>query len=219
MGEMIQLTSEDEHLLTAYQATPKDTAKGGIVILQEIFGLTSHIRRVTDQYAEQGYLAIAPSLFDRVQADIILDYSDIDTGRSIMMGLDQNEVITDIKASVGAAQTAGNVAVIGYCWGGAMADLAACRVKIDAAVAYYGRMIVDWLDEQPGCPTIYHFGANDPYIPQDIIEKISNGRPDHPSYVYAEAGHGFNCDEREEFEPESAKLALDRTLEFLGRVL
>ncbi|MAF84821.1 MAG: dienelactone hydrolase family protein [Gammaproteobacteria bacterium] len=219
MGEMIQLTTEDGHLLAAYQATPKETPKGGIVIVQEIFGITDHIRRVTDQYAKHGYLAIAPSLFDRVRPDIVLDYSNIDEGRSIMMGLDQNQVVTDIKASVGAAQKAGKVAVIGYCWGGAIADLAACRLEIDAAVAYYGRMIVDWLDEQPRCPTIYHFGAKDPLIPQDVIEKISHARADNPSYVYADAGHGFNCDEREDFEPVSAKLALDRTLEFLGRVL
>ncbi len=219
MGEMIQLTTNDGHTLAGYRATPEassgETPKGGIVIVQEIFGITDHIRRVVDQYAEHGYIAIAPSLFDRVRPDIILDYSDVDEGRSTMMKLDPGDVMADIQATVTALRAAGKVAVIGYCWGGAIADLAACRLDIDAAVAYYGRMIVDWLDEQPQCPVIYHFGANDPLIPADMIETISNARPNHPSYIYADAGHGFNCDERDDFAPDSAKLALDRTLEFL----
>jgi carboxymethylenebutenolidase len=219
MGEMIQLTTDDGQSLDAYQATPAAAPKGGVVILQEIFGVTGHIRRVTDQYAEHGYLAIAPSLFDRVRPGIVLDYSNIEEARSIMTSLDLNNAVTDIQAAVTAARPAGKVAAIGYCWGGAMADLAACRLDIDAAAAYYGRMIVEWLDEQPRCPVIYHFGANDPLIPQETIEKISNARANHPSYVYADAGHGFNCDERDDFAPESAQLALDRTLEFLSQRL
>lgn len=215
MGEIIQLTTDDGHSLAAYRAMPSAAPKGGVVIVQEIFGITGHIRRVTDQYAEHGYLAIAPSLFDRVRPGIELDYSNIDEGRSVMTSLDLDDVVTDINAAVVAVRSAGKVAAIGYCWGGAMADLAACRLDIDAAVAYYGRMIVDWLDEQPKCPAIYHFGASDPLIPQDLIEKISSARVNHPSFVYAAAGHGFNCNERDDFAPRSAQLALDRTLEFL----
>lgn len=219
MGERIQLTTDDGHTLGAYQATPAAAPKGGVVILQEIFGITDHIRRVADQYAEHGYLAIAPSLFDRVRPDIVLDYSNVDEGRSIMTSLTLNAVITDTRAAVAAARPAGKVAAIGYCWGGAIADLAACRLDIDAAVAYYGRMIVEWLDEQPQCPAIYHFGANDPLIPADMIEKISAARPGHPSFTYPDAGHGFNCDERDDFAPDSAQLAFDRTLEFLRRYI
>jgi len=215
MGEMIQLTADNGHTLAGYRATPAATPKGGIVILQEIFGITGHIRRVADQYAEHGYVAIAPSLFDRVCPGIILDYANVDEGRSTMMKLDLNDVITDIQATVIAMRAAGKVAAIGYCWGGAIADLAACRLDIDAAVAYYGRMIVDWLDEQPQCPVMYHFGANDPLIPADMIETINNARSNHPSFIYADAGHGFNCDERDDFAPDSAKLALNRTLKFL----
>ncbi len=215
MDETIELTADDGQSFAAYRATPTAKPKGGVVILQEIFGVTDHIRRITDQYAEHGYLAIAPSLFDRVRPGIVLDYSNIDEGRSIMTRLDPDDVITDMRAAITAAHSAGKVAAIGYCWGGAMADLAACRLEIDAAVAYYGRMIVEWLDEQPRCPVMYHFGANDPWIPQDTIEKISGARSNHPSFVYAGAGHGFNCDERDDFSPESAKLALGRTLEFL----
>jgi carboxymethylenebutenolidase len=217
MGELIQLLTDDGHSLGAYQATPTAAPKGGVIILQEIFGLTEHIRSVTDQYAEQGYLAIAPSLFDRARPNIVLDYSDIDEARSIMTDLDLNDALTDIQTAAIATRSAGKVAVIGYCWGGAMADLAACRLDIDAAVSYYGRMTVEWLDEQPQCPVIYHFGANDPLIPQEMIEQIGSARDGHPSYVYADAGHGFNCDDREDFAPESAKLALDRTLDFLSQ--
>ncbi len=217
MGEMIRLTTTDGHVLDAYQATPAGAPKGGVVILQEIFGITDHIRRVTDQYAAHGYLAVAPSLFDRVRPKIILDYSEVDEARSIMTSLVLSEVITDTQAAVTAVRSAGKVAAIGYCWGGAIADLAACRLDIDAAVAYYGRMIVEWLEEQPRCPIIYHFGANDPLIPPDMIERITAARQDHPSYIYADTGHGFNCDERDDFAPDSAQLALDRTLEFLNK--
>jgi len=217
MGEMIQLSTDDGHTLNAYQATPTETPRGGVIILQEIFGLTGHIRSVTDQYAEQGYLAIAPGLFDRVRPDIVLDYTDIDEARSIMTDLDLNDALTDIRTAAIAANSVGRVAAIGYCWGGAMADLAACRLDIDAAVSYYGRMTVEWLDEQPQCPVLYHFGANDPLIPEDTIEQIGDARAGHPSYVYADAGHGFNCNDRDDFAPESAQLALERTLEFLDQ--
>jgi carboxymethylenebutenolidase len=217
MGEMIQLSTDDGHALNAYQATPTEMPSGGVIIVQEIFGLTGHIRSVVDQYAEQGYLAIAPGLFDRVRPNIVLDYADIDEARSIMMSLDLNDALTDIQTAAIAANSAGKVAVIGYCWGGAMADLAACRLNIDAAVSYYGRMTVEWLDEQPQCPVLYHYGANDPLIPEDMIEQIDNARVGHPSYVYDDAGHGFNCNDRDDFAPESAKLALDRTLEFLSQ--
>jgi len=219
MGEMIQLTAADGHTLAAYQATPATSPKGGIVILQEIFGITDHIRRVTDQYADHGYLAIAPGLFDRVRPGVALDYSDVEEGRSLMSRLELDDVVSDMRAAAAAARAGGKVAAIGYCWGGAMADLAACRLDIDAAVAYYGRMIVEWLDEQPRCPVMYHFGAKDPLIPMDMIEKITGARAGQPSFIYEDAGHGFNCDERDDFAPESAKLALDRTLEFLDRHL
>lgn len=219
MGEMISLTAGDGHQLGAYEAAPDGDPLGGIVILQEIFGITGHIRRVVDQYAESGFLAIAPSLFDRVRPGIVLDYSDIDQAREIMMTLDRDLAVTDIAAAADAARRAGRVAAIGYCWGGAMADLAACRLDIDAAVSYYGRATVEWLDEQPKCPVIYHYGAQDPLIPPELVAEISAARQAYASFVYDDAGHGFNCDEREDYRPESAALALGRTLSFLGEHL
>lgn len=216
MGEVIQITASDGHTLDAYRATPAGSPRGGVVILQEIFGVTGHIRRVADGYAEHGFIAMAPSLFDRIRAGIVLEYSDVDEGRAAMMQLDLDDVVTDVRAAVDTARSAGRVAAIGYCWGGAIADLAACRIDIDAAVSYYGRMIVEWIDEQPRCPVMYHFGGQDPLIPPEAVERIGAGRKGHPLHVYEEAGHGFNCDERAEFVPDSAALALERTLTFLA---
>lgn len=215
MGEMIRLTAADGRELDAYQATPEGPARGGVVIMQEIFGLTAHIRRVVDQYAGQGFLTIAPSLFDQIEPGIVLEYSEVEKGRDSMMTLDRDKLVADMTAAADAVRPAGKVAAIGYCWGGAMADLAACRVGVDAAVSYYGRATVNWLDEQPQCPVLYHYGAQDPLIPPELIDQISAGRPGQQSYIYADAGHGFSCDEREDYRPESAALALKRTLDFL----
>jgi len=215
MRETIGLTAGDGHTLSAYQAIPDGAILGGVVILQEIFGITGHIRHIVDQYAERGYLTIAPALFDRVGGDIVLTYTDINEAREIMASLDRDLSIADIAAAVDAARSAGKVAVIGYCWGGAMADLAACRLDIDAAVSYYGRATVAWLDEQPKCPVMYHYGAQDLLIPPELVEQICAGRAGHPSFVYEDASHGFNCDDRDDFRPEAAALALQRTLDFL----
>ena len=215
MSEMITLQASDGHTLGAYLALPEGTPRGGIVILQEIFGITDHIKQVADGYAEQGYLVIAPSLFDRLRPRVVLEYNDVEDARDIMMKLDRDLVVEDMRAAADAVRTGGKVAAIGYCWGGALADLAACRTDIDAAVSYYGRMTVEWLDEQPQCPVMYHYGANDSLIPPELVEQISAGRPGQESFVYEGAGHGFNCNEREDYRPDSAALALERTLTFL----
>ncbi len=219
MGSMTRLTAADGHELQAWQATPEGTPKAGLVVIQEIFGVTDHIRQVTDGFAADGYLAIAPALFDRIAPDIRLDYSEVERGRDTMMKLDLDKVIEDVAAAVDAVRNAGKVATVGYCWGGAIADLAACRLDIDAAVAYYGRMIVNWLDEKPRCPVMYHFGGRDPLIPPEMVEQICDARPDGECFVYPNAGHGFNCDERADFDPDAAALARQRTLEFFDRVL
>lgn len=219
MGEMISVTAADGHEFEAYRAAPEGAALGGVVVLQEIFGITGHIRSVVDQYAGHGYLTIAPSLFDRIRPGIVLDYADIEQAREVMMNLDRDKAVLDIAAAAEAARSAGKVAAIGYCWGGAMADLAACRVGVDAAVSYYGRATVEWLDEQPKCPVMYHYGAQDFLIPAELVEQISAGRPGHESFVYENAGHGFNCDERDDYRPESAALAFERTLAFLAKHL
>lgn len=219
MGEMIQLTASDGHQLSAYRAEPDGAPKAGIVILQEIFGITTHIQTVADQYAEHGYCVIAPAMFDRIRAGVTLDYAEIEAARGLMMQLNLDNATRDMAAAADAARTAGKVGVIGYCWGGAMADLAACQINVDAAVAYYGRMIVDWLDLKPACPVMYHFGEIDPLIPANTVEQIKASRPDGVFHVYPGAGHGFNCTERADFHAESAALALQRTLHFLDENL
>ena len=219
MGDTIRLTAADGHEQEAWQAIPAGRPKAGLVVIQEIFGVTDHIRRVTDGFADDGYLAIAPALFDRIEPGLRLDYSEVERGRDTMMKLDLDKTIEDIAAAADAVRNGGKVGAVGYCWGGAMADLAACRLDIDAAVAYYGRMIVNWLDEKPRCPVMYHYGGKDPLIPPEMVEQIRAARPDGEFFVYPEAGHGFNCDERADFDPDSAALARQRTLEFFDRLL
>jgi carboxymethylenebutenolidase len=219
MGEMIQLTAGDGHELSAYRSQPDGPPKAGVVIVQEIFGITNHIQAVTDVYAEHGYLAIAPAMFDRIRSGVTLDYAEVEQARGLMMQLDLDKAVDDMAAAADLARSAGKVAVIGYCWGGAMADLAACRAEVDAAVAYYGRMIVEWLDLTPNCPVMYHFGETDPLIPAEMVEQIKASRPDGIFHNYPAAGHGFNCTERADFHPESAALALQRTLQFLNNHL
>ena len=216
MGSMIRLTASDGHQFEAYRADPDGEVRGGLVVIQEIFGVTDHIQRVTDGFAAEGFVAIAPAMFDRLEPGIRLDYSEIEKGRDTMLQLDQDHAVLDMQAAVDALGTEHKV-VIGYCWGGAMADLAACELDIDAAVSYYGGRITSWLDQKPGCPVIYHFGATDPMIPPEVVEQIRGARPDGEFHVYEQAGHGFNCDERPDFHPESAALALERSLNFLGR--
>ena len=214
MGKMIQLTTSDDHRLEAYRAEPAGNPKAGLVILQEVFGVTRHIRQVADEYATEGFLAIAPNLFDRVEPGLALDYSAVDRGRETMMRLDLEEVVIDVAAAADSVRSAGNVGAVGYCWGGAIADLAACRIQLAAGASYYGRMIVEWLDLKPTCPMIYHFGDQDPLIPVEAIQQIQNARPAGLVYVYPNAGHGFNCEDRADFHPESAQLARERTLNF-----
>jgi carboxymethylenebutenolidase len=214
-GKFIELRASDRHSFLGYCARPEGTPRGGLVVLQEIFGVTAHIRKLTEAFATEGYLSVAPLLFDRVRPGIELGYGEIDAGREIMMGLDRSNTVRDISAAVAAVRPAGKVGAIGYCWGGALADLAACSCEIDAAVSYYGRHTVTWLELKPKCPVLYHFGQLDPLIPPETVAAIRGGRPAGLFHVYPEAGHGFHCDERHEYHPASAELARRRTMVFL----
>jgi carboxymethylenebutenolidase len=216
MGETIKLTAKDAVTITAYRATPTGKPKGAMVVLQEIFGVNHHIRSVTDRYAAQGYLAIAPGLFDRVGKDIELDYTadDITKGADIRSKTKLDLTLADIEAAVKAVASAGPVGVVGYCWGGTLAYAAACRVPgIKAAVGYYGGGIAGMLAEKPKVPIILHFGEKDKHISMDDVSKIKQAYPSMPVYVY-DADHGFNCDERGSYDKPSADLALKRTLAF-----
>ena len=216
MGKMIRLQAADGHELDAYVVEPKGKAKGGIVVVQEIFGVTNHIKRVADQYAAKGYKVVAPAMFDRVERDVELAYSEIEKGREYMRQLQWPGTLADVEAAAKEVRGAGRVAVVGYCWGGTVAHVAASDLDVDAAVSYYGGGVAKMLDKKPRCPIVYHFGDKDASIPLPDIERIEHANPSGPVYVYAGAGHGFNCDERASYSAEDAQLAFERSLEFLN---
>jgi carboxymethylenebutenolidase len=217
MGLNVELTAADGHRLSAYLTEPAGTLRGGIVVIQEIFGVTRHIRAVADQYAAAGFLAIAPALFDRVERNVDVPYTDMQKGFSYVKQLKTDQVMLDIQAGVDRVSAAtGKVGVVGYCWGGTMSYLAAARLNIAAAVAYYGGGIHDHTDEKPRIPVMFHFGEKDTHIPMSAVEQIKAANPQGIFHLYA-AGHGFNCTDRASFDAASATLALQRSLEFLHR--
>lgn len=217
MGTNIRLTTRDGATIGAYRAEPAGTPRGGIVVLQEIFGVNPHIRRVADGYAAQGYLAVAPALFDRVKPDVELAYdpAGMQAGVALMKDTTQDDALQDIAAAVAEAATAGKVGVVGFCWGGTLAYAAAAHLPgLAAAVGYYGGGTASMLDSKPTVPVMLHFGEQDGHIPLTDVEKIRAALPDVPVYTYP-AGHGFNCDARDSYDKPSADLALSRTLPFL----
>ena len=224
MGTTIQLTASDGHSFNAYRAEPSGAPKGGVVVIQEIFGVNAHMREVADGYAQQGYLAIAPALFDRKQRDLELGYEpdDIAVGRDIAFPLGWAEPVLDLAASAAAAKEGGKVAAVGYCWGGSLSFVSACEVDVQCAVGYYGGQITAYMDSgaqaQPKAPTLLHFGTQDAGIPLDDVERIRAAYPGVPVHMY-EAGHGFNCDHRGSYDEDATKSALDRTLAFFAEHL
>lgn len=222
MSQIIEITATDGHSLEVYQARPPDAASA-VVVLQEIFGVNRHIRSVVDTYAREGFFAIAPALFDRVKRKVELTYSgeDRQEARQIAGQLQREKILEDVAAALAYARNkvpSGKVGIVGYCLGGSYAWLSATRLNPDAAVGYYGSLVAKFIEEAPSCPVQLHFGSKDRGIPLSDVEKIQQTRPDLPVYVY-DAGHGFNCEERDSFSAEAASLALTRTLAFLRKNL
>jgi len=219
--ETISLTTADGHTLSAWLARPDTAPRAGLLVIQEIFGVNPHIRRVTESFAADGYLALAPAMFDRVEPGIELGYTDFEKARATMEKLDREQCVADMAAAADWLRQQGctKVGIVGYCWGGAMADLAACHGIVDAAVSYYGRMTVEWLNLQPQCPVLYHFGETDPLIPLQTVEDIAAKRPGHAIRVWGGAGHGFSCDERPDYHKHSATEARKLTLEHFAKHL
>ena len=224
MGQMIELTASDGHTLGAWRADPAGAPKAGVVVIQEIFGVNAHIREVADDYAAQGYLAIAPALFDRSRAGVELGYDEaaIAEGRDLALAMDPDLPILDIEAAVKAAAAAGKVGVVGYCWGGSLTFVSSCKHDIAAASSYYGGQILIALEREPNlapaAPLIMHFGEHDAGIPLTDVEQIRGKFPDVPVYMY-NAGHGFNCDHRGSYDEDSTRTARERTLEFFAQHL
>ena len=221
MGQHRQLRAADGFALDVYEALPEGEPKGAVVVIQEIFGVNAHIREVADGYAGDGYAALAPALFDRVERGVELGYDADGMGRGrdlAFNGLAQEDALRDLQAAVEEAGKYGAVGVVGYCYGGFMAWLAACDLdEIACASAYYGGGIAGTLERAPGeprrpkCPLAMHFGALDAHIPLSDVDRIKAALPNVPVHVY-DADHGFNCDHRGSYHAESAALARKRTL-------
>ncbi len=218
MGQMIELKTKDRQTISAYRAEPPGKPRGGLVVIQEIWGVNSHIRNVADGYAADGYLAIAPALFDRVERGVVMDQYNPETmqkGFGFMQKVDTDNALLDVRAAVEAASAAGKVGVVGFCFGGKVAWLAASRLEgIAASVPYYGGGIPDLASEQPKCPVMLHFGERDQHIPVASVEQFKKAHPELPVHIY-QADHGFNCDQRGSYDAAAAKLARERTLAFL----
>jgi len=219
LGTVLALAADDGHRLGAYRADPSGPPQGGVVVVQEIFGVNHHIRAVCDRLAAQGYAAVAPALFDRAVRDFQSGYSpdEIAAARKHVANPDWSAFLRDTAAAVAALKGTGPLAVIGFCLGGSVAFLAATRLDgLSAAVGFYGGQIARFADEKPKCPTQMHFGEKDDHIPMTDVTAIRTRRPDCDVHVYP-AGHGFYCDERASYHQPSAALAWDRTLAWLRR--
>ena len=220
----LTLTAADGFKSSAYLSEPAHAPKGAIVVLQEIFGVNSHIRGVADRYAAAGYLAIAPSTFDRVEPGVQLGYTPEDMKRGSALkaaveALPAPGVLRDIQAAVDFAASAGKVGIVGYCWGGLLVWRSAEQVTgLAAAVSYYGGGMTAGTEpsRQPAVPTMAHFGDQDTHITVDSVKAFEQKHPEVEVHLYA-ANHGFNCEQRGAYDANAAAAALDRTLYHFGK--
>ena len=228
MSQFTTLTAADGFQFSAYVAKPEGTPRAAIVVLQEIFGVNSHIRSVADRFAAEGYLAVAPATFDRIKTGVELGYTEADMGAGMALktavdALPEPGVMQDIQAAINhAAQLGGGkVGIIGFCWGGLLAWRSACQLTgLSAALPYYGGGMTGDAEiaRQPQCPVMAHFGDRDHWIPLDGIEAFKQAHPEVAVHVYS-ADHGFNCDQRGSYDEAAAQLARERSLAFLAEKL
>ncbi|HEX4025584.1 MAG TPA: dienelactone hydrolase family protein [Steroidobacteraceae bacterium] len=219
MSQFETLMARDGHVFRAYIAQPTGHPRGAVVVVQEIFGLTPHIRRLADSFAADGYLTVAPALFDRIRRDLVLGYSpeEIERALGYRKQIDDAKAVLDITATAAMARHSGKVAVVGYCWGGLLAWMSASEPPFAAAVSYYGAGIGEHLDRTPACPTLLHFGERDGSILAAEVERIRAAYPQGLYYQYA-AGHGFDNEDRpKNYDAAAAALARSRTHAFLAQ--
>lgn len=215
---MTELVAADGHRLAAYQVGPAE-ARRGLVVIQEIFGVNRHMRRVCDAFAAEGYAVVAPALFDRVERNVELGYApaDVARGRDLRAGVPAEGTMLDVEAAAAALPAGVARGIVGYCWGGTVAWWGATRSRsFRAAVGWYGGGIAGTRDEVPSCPVQLHFGETDASIPLSDVEAIRAAQPGVEIFVYPAAGHGFGCEERGSYKPDAAELAERRTLDFLA---
>jgi carboxymethylenebutenolidase len=227
VSEWVKLKAEDGHELSGYLARPEGEAIGSLVMVQEIFGVNQHIRSVADSYAKDGFLVLAPALFDRTENGVELSYEgeDMQKAVALMQKLDPKTALLDVAAAYHHLESEGKgVGVIGYCYGGFMAWLSATRgedlkMQPDCCVGYYAGGIGKVAKEEPSCPVMLHFGADDSHIGKDQVDAVREAHAEHKDevqiFVYEGAGHGFACNARSSYNAEAAKLARERSLEFL----
>jgi len=222
VGKDLKLTASDNFKLGAYRAEPKTTPKGAVVVVQEIFGVNHHIRAVCDRLAGEGYVAIAPSIFDRIEPDFTSGYSpdEIAIARKFVANPDWAAMLRDTQAAIDAVRDVGPVGIIGFCLGGSIAYAAATKLSgLTAAIGYYGGAVVRFADDKPKVPTQLHFGEKDAGIPLTDVETIKAKRPDVEIFVYPGAQHGFHCDERASYDKASADMAWPRSMAFFAEHL
>jgi carboxymethylenebutenolidase len=222
MGKVVKLQASDSHLLDAYVAEPDGKPLGGLVVVQEIFGVNQHIRSVADRFAQEGYFSVAPALFDRVEPHVELTDGGegMQKGIALAQKINVEDAVKDVEAALqyAAKETGKPAAVVGYCYGGTLAWLAATRLSPAAAVGYYGGQIGRFAEETPRAPVLLHFGRHDQHIPQADVEKVQAAHPEVEVDWY-HAGHAFNNDTRASYNEEASKEAMARTLKFLNRHL
>ena len=226
MSKSIELKAADGHVFAAYVAEPAGKPKAAIVVIQDIFGLNSHVRSVADGYAKDGYLAVAPAMFDRVERGVELGYSDGDMQRGSKLkaaveALPAPGVLADVQAAIDHAGSAGKVGIVGYCWGGLLSWRAACLADgLSAAVTYYGGGMTGAAESarKPKVPVLAHFGEQDRHISVESVQAFRQKHPEVEVHTYP-AQHGFNCDQRGSYDEAAAKLARERSIAFFARHL
>jgi carboxymethylenebutenolidase len=222
MGQTIKLKAADGHRLSTYEVSPAGKSRGGLAVIQEIFGVNAHMRHVAEGFAAEGYHVVAPALFDRAEPGIELGYDKpaVDRGKELREKIPLDATLADIAAALERLKASGKAAIVGYCWGGSIAWIAAARLSgLAASVGYYGGMIAGHLADQPRCPVMLHFGEEDSGIPMSDVAKIKAAVDPATVQVftYAGAGHAFNRDGNASFHAPSAKPARERTLAFFRK--
>jgi carboxymethylenebutenolidase len=218
MGQIIEIQATDGHRLSAYCATPAGTARGALIVAPELFSVTDHIREVADAYAADGYLAICPWFYDRIERGAVFSYDQegLEGARKLLAHLDFEKVMLDVGGAVAHGRDAGKVGIVGYCSGGTAAWLAAAKVEgLACAIGYYGSKIPSLAEETPNAPVMLHWGSQDHTLALEEVHKFERRRPEVASLLWP-TGHGFNCDRRpHHYHAESAALARASTLAFL----
>ena len=223
MGQIVSLTAKDGHGLDGYAAEPSGAAKGGLVIIQEIFGVNGHVRRLVDEFAGKGYLAVAPALFDRIEKGIEVGYDEkgFGIGRECRGKLTDDMILADVDAAASHVSSAGKVGLIGYCFGGYVAWISACGLdSLASSVSCYGGGVAARAaNDTPRCPVQLHFGDKDHAIPMGDVQKIRDAHPDIPSFIYDDSAHGFCCDDRDVFNQGACERTHARALELFAETV